>query len=154
MRASRRGRWLRPTARRRRGGLGGAGPSAKPGKPGRLSQHARRQVTEMVTTATRPGAGVGQGRTAVGPTATAAGAAAALVVLVVAQLEEPHQPDDERADVEHAQPDHEDPARQRHYGAETTSVWSLVGFELRPRRDRARRTARWCTARRPTGPAS
>jgi hypothetical protein len=68
----------------------------------------------MVTTPTRPGAGVGQRGAAVGPAATAAGAATALVVLVVAQLEEPDQPDDQRADVEHAQPDHEDPARQRH----------------------------------------
>ena len=60
----------------------------------------------MVTPATRPGSGVGQGRAAVGPAATTAGATATLVVLVVAQLEEPHQPDDERADVELAQPDH------------------------------------------------
>jgi len=48
----------------------------------------------MVTPATRPGPGVGQRRAAVGSAAAATVAAAAFVVLVVAQLEEPDQPDD------------------------------------------------------------
>ena len=108
----------------------------------------------MVTPAARPGAGVGQRRAAVGSAATAtAGAAAALVVLVVAQLEEPDQPDDQRADVEYAQPDHEDPARQRHSTANTTSVSPLVKSVLTPRRDRAHQTGCWCTIRRPSGPS-
>ena len=76
----------------------------------------------MVTPAPRPGPRVGQGRAAVRPAARATRAAAAIVVAVVAQLEEPHQPDDQRADVEHAQPDHEDPARQRHCTVDSTSV--------------------------------
>ena len=36
------------------------------------------------------------------------------VVIVVAQPEEPHQPHDQRADVEDAEPDHEDPPLQCH----------------------------------------
>ena len=108
----------------------------------------------MVAPAVRPGAGVGQRRAAVGSAATAAtGAAAALVVLVVAQLEEPDQPDDERADVEYAQPDHEDPARQRHSTANTTSVSPLVKSVSTRRRDRARPTGCSCTIRRPPGPS-
>src|SRR3954469_5428753 len=106
----------------------------------------------MVTPATRPGAGVRQRRAAVGSTTAATGAAAALVVLVVAQLEEPDQPDDQRADVEYAQPDHEDPARQRHSLANTTSVSPHVKSVLKPRRDRAHQTGCWCTIRRRRGP--
>jgi hypothetical protein len=51
-----------------------------------------------------------------------AGPAAALVVLVVALAEEPDQPHDERADVEDAQPDHEDPSGQRHCDPDPTPV--------------------------------
>ena len=67
--------------------------------------------------------------------------------------EEPHQPHDERADVEHAQPDHEDPARQRHARREIYLCGSLAASGSTPRRARARRTARSCTGRPPTGPA-
>jgi len=45
----------------------------------------------------------------------AAGAASAAVgVVVVTQPEEPDEPDDEQSDVEHAEADHEDPARGAH----------------------------------------
>jgi hypothetical protein len=74
----------------------------------------------MVTPAPRPRIRVRKGRTVVWTPPRTAATAAALVVLVVAELEEPHQPHDERADVEHAQPDHEDPASQRHRTTETT----------------------------------
>jgi hypothetical protein len=69
-----------------------------------------------------PRVGVRERRSAVGipAAARAAGAAAALVVLVVALAEEPDQPHDERADVEDAQPDHEDPPGQRHYEPDPT----------------------------------
>src|SRR6478735_9105300 len=40
----------------------------------------------------------------------------AVVIVVVAQSEEPHKPHDERPDVEDSEPDHEDPALQRHPG--------------------------------------
>ena len=72
----------------------------------------------MVTAPTRPWIGVGQGRAVGSAIGAAPATAAALVVLVVAKLEEPDQPDDQRADVEHAQPDHEDPTGQRHLRAE------------------------------------
>jgi len=39
---------------------------------------------------------------------------ARIVVIVIAQLEEPHEPDDQGANVKDAQPDHEDPPLQRH----------------------------------------
>jgi hypothetical protein len=37
-------------------------------------------------------------------------------VVVIAEAEEPDQPDDQQADVEHAQPDHEDPPLRGHSG--------------------------------------
>ena len=43
-------------------------------------------------------------------------------VLVVAQLEEPHEPDDEAADVDHTQPDQEDPR----LGAQAITVTPMV----------------------------
>src|SRR4051794_21887811 len=94
-----RGRPVHGTRARR---LGGGGP-----------------VAEMVAAPLGPRVGVGEGRAAVGIPAAAgpAGAAAAVIVLVVALAEEPDQPDDQRADVEDAQPDHEDPPGQRHEGA-------------------------------------
>jgi hypothetical protein len=76
----------------------------------------------MVAAALGPRIGVRERGPAVGIPAAAgtAGPAAALVVLVVALAEEPDQPHDERADVEDAQPDHEDPPGQRHYEPDPT----------------------------------
>jgi hypothetical protein len=69
-----------------------------------------------------PRVGVRERRSALGIPAAAgpAGPTAALVVLVVALAEEPDQPHDERANVEDAQPDHEDPPGQRHYETDST----------------------------------
>src|SRR3954468_9566448 len=96
----------------RRGGRGGArATGGGRGGPG----------AGVVAAALGPRVGVGEGRPAVRIPAAAGTArpAAALVVLVVALAEEPDQPHDQRADVEDAQPDHENPSGQRH------SAWSL-----------------------------
>jgi hypothetical protein len=71
-----------------------------------------------------PRVGVRERRPTIGivTTAGATRSAAAFVVLVVALAEEPDQPHDERADVEDAQSDHEDPPGQRHSEADPTPV--------------------------------
>jgi hypothetical protein len=78
----------------------------------------------VVTTALGPRIGVWERRTAGGIAAPAgpAGPAAAVIVFVVALVEEPDQPQHERADVEDAQPDHEDPPGQCHYKPDPTPV--------------------------------
>jgi hypothetical protein len=77
----------------------------------------------MVAAPPGPRIGVGERRPAVRiATAPRPTGPAALVVLVVALAEEPDQPHDERADVEDAQPDHEDPPGQRHYEVDPTPV--------------------------------
>ena len=106
-----------------------AGRPRRPPRPyrgGRPPGRRRRggHVAGVVAPARRPRVGVRPGeleaalRTArrIGPRHVPARAAviARVALVVVAQLEEPDQPDDERADVEDAQPDHEDPSLQRH----------------------------------------
>src|SRR3954447_12135429 len=85
-------------------------------------QRRRPAVAVAVAAARVPGLGVRQRK----PQATGAARLLGLapvvvaapevlaVVIVVAQPEEPHQPDDERSDVEDAEADHEDPPLQRH----------------------------------------
>src|SRR3954470_18807296 len=71
--------------------------------------------------------GLGLGRVAIAP------AEVVVTVVVVAQPEEPDQPDDQRADVEYAQPDHEDPSLQRHGTVQANSLANQVKTEARPR---------------------
>jgi hypothetical protein len=55
---------------------------------------------------------VAAGTTVPGPRARPFAASAVVaprVIVVVAQAEKPDQPDDQQPDVEHAEPDHEDP---------------------------------------------
>jgi hypothetical protein len=67
---------------------------------------------------------VALGTWATAPWATVVG----LVVVVIAQTEEPDQPEDQQADVENAESDHEDPA----FGADTSDRSSDRASVQRP----------------------